>query len=72
MFPMAKKNRAAVALGRLGGLKGGPARARALTPAQRSRSARMAVQQRWRNLKLADFMSLLRAQTLLSTAKVSR
>jgi len=41
-----KKNPAAVALGRKG-KKGGPARAAKLTPAQRSESARKAVQARW-------------------------
>jgi hypothetical protein len=42
-----KKNPAAVALGRKGGKKGGPARAAKLTPEQRSQSARRAVQARW-------------------------
>jgi hypothetical protein len=42
-----KKNPAAVALGRKGGKKGGPARAAKLTPEQRSESARRAVQVRW-------------------------
>ena len=42
-----KKNPAAVALGRNGGKKGGPARAAKLTPEQRSESARKAVQARW-------------------------
>lgn len=42
------KNPAAVALGRLGGKKGGPARAKKLTPEQRSESARKAAQARWR------------------------
>ena len=41
------KNPAAVALGRLGGLKGGKARAAKLTPEQRSESARNAVLARW-------------------------
>jgi hypothetical protein len=40
---MAKKNPAAVALGR----KGGKARAKALTKADRSEAARKAVQARW-------------------------
>jgi hypothetical protein len=44
---MAKKNPAAVALGRAGGKRGGPARAARLTPAQRSESARNAVKARW-------------------------
>lgn len=42
-----KKNPAAVALGRKGGKKGGPARAAKLTQAERSESARNAVQARW-------------------------
>lgn len=42
-----KKNPAAVALGRKGGKRGGPARAAKLTPEQRSESARRAVQARW-------------------------
>ncbi len=45
------KNPAAVALGRKGGKKGGPARAARLTPAQRSESARKAVQTRWARVK---------------------
>lgn len=46
--PEREKNPAAVALGRLGGLKGGVARARKLTKAQRSASARRAAQTRWK------------------------
>src|SRR5437762_11353381 len=46
-----KKNSAAVALGRKGGKKGGPARAAKLTPEQRSESARQAVQARWAKSK---------------------
>jgi len=42
-----KKNPAAVSLGRLGGLKGGPARAKKLTQKQRTESARKAVNARW-------------------------
>ena len=42
-----RKNPAAVALGRIGGKKGGPARAARLTPEQRSESARQAVRARW-------------------------
>ena len=44
-----EKNAAAVALGRLGGLKGGKARAMKLTAAQRRASARSAAQARWAN-----------------------
>jgi hypothetical protein len=46
-----KKNPAAVALGRLGGMKGGAARAKALTPEQRSEIARKAAQSRWRTVE---------------------
>lgn len=43
----AKKNPAAVALGHLGGLKGGKARASKLTPEQRKEIAQKAAQARW-------------------------
>jgi hypothetical protein len=46
-----RKNAAAVALGRLGGLKGGKARARKLTTEQRRESARKAAQARWSKQK---------------------
>ena len=46
-----KKDPAAVALGRKGGKKGGPARAAKLTAKQRSESARKAVQARWEKSK---------------------
>ena len=45
------KNPHAVALGRLGGLKGGPARARKLTKKQRSEIARKAAKTRWEKSK---------------------
>jgi hypothetical protein len=41
------KNPAAVALGRLGGLKGGKARANKLTPEQRKEIAQKAAKARW-------------------------
>ena len=41
------KHAAAVALGRLGGLKGGKARASKMTPEQRKESARKAAKARW-------------------------
>ena len=41
------KNLAAVALGKLGGLKGGPARAAKLTPEQRREIAQKAARARW-------------------------
>jgi hypothetical protein len=43
------KNPHAVALGRLGGLKGGTARAEALTPRKRSQIAAKAAKVRWSN-----------------------
>lgn len=42
------KNPAAVALGKLGGKKGGKARAAALTPEQRADIARVAANARWK------------------------
>lgn len=42
-----RKNPYAVALGRKGGLKGGPARAANMTAEERSESARNAVRARW-------------------------
>lgn len=45
------KNPAAVALGRLGGAKGGPARAAALTPERRKEIAKKAVAARWAKAK---------------------
>ena len=46
------KNPAAVALGRLGGLKGGKARANSLSPERRAEIARKAAQKRWKNKDL--------------------
>lgn len=45
--PPPAKNAAAVELGRLGGRKGGAARAAALTPEQRSEIAKQAAKKRW-------------------------
>jgi hypothetical protein len=45
--PVKEKNPAAVALGRLGGLKGGPARAAKLTDAQKHQIAANAAAARW-------------------------
>lgn len=42
-----EKNPAAVALGRLGGKKGGPARARKLTAEERTEIAKKAAKSRW-------------------------
>ena len=46
--PKPAKNPAAVTLGRMGGLKGGRARAEKLTPEQRSEIARQAAAKRWK------------------------
>jgi hypothetical protein len=46
--PEPPKNPAAVALGRLGGLKGGKARAESLSPKKRKEIARKAAQSRWK------------------------
>jgi hypothetical protein len=45
--PEKEKNPAAVALGRLGGLKGGPARAAKLTEKQRKEIGKKAANKRW-------------------------
>lgn len=45
--PDAGKDPAAVSLGRRGGLKGGKARAKAMTASQRSASAKKAARVRW-------------------------
>jgi hypothetical protein len=42
-----EKNPAAVALGKLGGAKGGAARAAKMTPEERAESARKAARARW-------------------------
>ncbi len=47
--PVDKRDPAAVALGRRGGLKGGKARAKKLTKEQLSESARKAAAARWAN-----------------------
>jgi hypothetical protein len=46
--PNSGKNPAAVALGRLGGKKGGKARAAKLSPAKRKAIAKKAAQARWK------------------------
>lgn len=46
--PADGKDPAAVALGRKGGLKGGPARAAKMTKKERSESARKAAKARWK------------------------
>jgi hypothetical protein len=46
--PPSEKNPAAVTLGRLGGLKGGKARAEKLSPAKRKAIAKKAAETRWK------------------------
>ena len=48
------KNPAAVALGRLGGLKGGKARAAKLSKKRRSEIARKAAEKRWKQARQSD------------------
>jgi hypothetical protein len=50
--PEAEKNPHAVALGRLGGLRGGKVRAERLAPAKRSEIARAAARSRWKKKPL--------------------
>jgi len=52
--PLPEKNLAAVALGRLGGLKGGKARAEKLSPKKRKEIAKKAAQTRWAKNKTQD------------------
>ena len=52
--PKPEKNAAAVALGRLGGLKGGKARSSALTADQRKAIARHAAATRWKSKEEAE------------------
>lgn len=49
-----EKNKAAQELGRLGGKKGGDARAEKLTPERRSEIARLAAQSRWKTKQDED------------------
>src|SRR5580658_10320188 len=69
MAASVKKNPAAVALGRKGGKKGGPARAAKLTPGQRSESARRAVQARWAKAKQAASQSPTPATATVGASK---
>jgi hypothetical protein len=68
-FSAKRKNPAAVALGRKGGKKGGPARAAKLTPTQRSESARNAVQARWGKGLRKQANQAKPAATTLDTSK---
>jgi hypothetical protein len=46
-----KKNKAAQMLGKLGGLKGGPARAKKLSPERRKAIAQKAAKARWATIR---------------------
>jgi len=59
-----KKNPAAVALGKLGGAKGGKARAANLSPEERSRSAAYAAKARARKLSAEDRRKIARKASL--------
>jgi hypothetical protein len=59
---MARKNPAAVALGRKGGLKGGKARAAKLSAEELSAQGRKAVQARWAKAKAKKIESVDRGQ----------
>jgi hypothetical protein len=62
-----RKNPAAVALGRKGGQKGGPARAAKLTPEERSESARKAVQARWTKAKEGKSYKIVKRARMKTT-----
>jgi len=65
-----QKNPAAVALGRLGGQKGGEARARSLSPEKRSEIARKAAKSRWAHSKDAKILKL--AETGMTNREVAQ
>ena len=54
VFDAEARRAAAQFLGRLGGLKGGPARAKKLSPERRSEIARMAVEARWKKVRESE------------------
>jgi hypothetical protein len=66
-----KKDPTAVALGRKGGKKGGPARAAKLTPEERSESARKAVQARWAKGKTRSAHTIVKTNGSGSSPDVS-
>jgi len=55
-LPVPEKNPAAVALGRMGGLKGGRARADKLSPERLKEIAQRAAKQRWANQKSIELV----------------
>jgi len=60
-----KKNPAAVALGKLGGLKGGPARAEKLPPERRTEIARKGAETRWEKLSLYNEVKATQTAAIL-------
>jgi hypothetical protein len=64
------KNQAAVELGRAGGLKGGPARARKLTPEQRSDIARKGALARWTNKEHSMELTMIKLYLHIGDMKI--
>jgi hypothetical protein len=69
-LPMLAKNPAAVALGRLGGLKGGNARAAKLSADERKEIAQRAAKQRWANRKSIELVPT--ADRAIDTQKAAK
>ena len=67
---MPDKNPAAVALGRLGGLKGGYGRAASMTPERRKEIAQRAAKQRWANRKSIELVPTV--DQAVDTGKVAK
>jgi hypothetical protein len=67
---MLAKNPAAVALGRLGGLKGGNARAAKLSADERKEIAQRAAKQRWANRKSIELVPT--ADRAIDTQKAAK
>jgi hypothetical protein len=68
--PKPAKNPAAVALGRLGGLKGGNGRAASMTPERRKEIAQRAAKQRWANRKSIELVPT--ADRAIDTKKAAK
>jgi hypothetical protein len=68
-LPVPEKNLAAVALGRMGGLKGGNARAASMTSERRKEIAQRAAKQRWANRKSIELVPT--ADQTVDTGKVA-
>jgi hypothetical protein len=69
-LPVPEKNPAAVALGRMGGLKGGKARAESMTAEKRKEIAQRAAKQRWANRKSIELVPA--ADQTVDTGKVAK